>query len=323
MLKSLAAALALLFVVGWQTSFGQACSCAGAPLMGALETAASRAGDWQVGLTYEFSSIGDVYSGTTRFDDDTRRRRIHAGLMEINYGLSGRITVATLFTFMQQERRSEAVIGSGQTLDTRGFGDGLLLLKYNLYPPNINTRRQISVGAGVKMPLGASDLTFNNLLVAADMQPGSGAWDGVLWANASQGLFRDIPVNLSLTTTYRFMGINDRFGLDRESYRFGNEFTLMIGAGIVSDNPLTYTLGFRFRSTAPDKFDGDNVPNSGGKWLNMEPGVNLNILEPVSLRISGQVPVYRNVEGTQLTTSYTLSLSLFYSFVKASPGLKL
>jgi len=43
------------------------------------------------------------------------------------------------------------------------------------------------------------------------------------------------------------------------------------------------------------------------------PGLNLNIYENLGIRGEGELPLYRKLNGTQLTTSYTISFSLFYT----------
>ncbi|UCH65857.1 MAG: hypothetical protein JSW63_01610, partial [Ignavibacterium sp.] len=67
---------------------GQACCSAGSPLVGSLAIASSADGNLQVGITYEFNSLQDVYSGTERLDDDLRERNVNSFILEANYGLS-------------------------------------------------------------------------------------------------------------------------------------------------------------------------------------------------------------------------------------------
>ncbi len=43
------------------------------------------------------------------------------------------------------------------------------------------------------------------------------------------------------------------------------------------------------------------------------PGVNGKISDHFTARLSGQIPLYRDLTGTQLTTTYTASIGLFYS----------
>ncbi|MBD3219503.1 MAG: hypothetical protein GF310_14630 [candidate division Zixibacteria bacterium] len=293
----------------------QACSCGGAPLMGSLDLPSTPAGSWQFALTYEFNSIDDVYFGSDEIDSDERERSVHSGVLEIGYGITERISVSTMITFLQQERNSGLAGGTGESLQTRGIGDGIIMLKYDLILLSILSQTQLSVGGGVKLPLGQSDIKSNGFLLAADMQPGTGSWDGVLWGYAYQGLERSSKLGLFASTLFRFNGSNARFGPQNQGYKFGNELIFKSGANWSPLSLMDYTLALRYRSVRADKFSGVDVPNSGGKWLDLEPGVNFSLSNALRLRASGRIPVYRELEGTQLTTSYTLSLTLFYSIL--------
>lgn len=142
----------------------QACSCGGAPLLSSLEVPSTPAGVWHFGLTYEFSSITDVFSGSDKLDDDVRSRRVQSGLFEINYGLTERFSISALFTMLEQERKTRSNFVTSEIVRTRGIGDGLFLLKYAVLPQSIQNRRQLSIGGGVKVPVGQSDITNNNFL---------------------------------------------------------------------------------------------------------------------------------------------------------------
>lgn len=292
----------------------QACSCGGAPLTNSLELPTSPIGVWQFGITYQYNSISDVVEGSDRLDDDTRTRSVHAGLMEISYGLTNRFTVSGVFTLLQQERTSQAGDGAGEFLRTRGIGDALFLLKYSLVPYSVQTQRQVAVGGGVKAPFGESSLRSNNILIAADMQPGSGAWDAVLWAYFSQGLYRHLPVGVTAAASYRFTGANDRFGPSSESYNFGDELVATLSANYRLFAKTDLIAGLRYRSLTADQFADQELPNSGGRWLNLTPGLSYEVSNSVFARVAGELPLYRKLDGIQLTTDYSLSLALFFKF---------
>ena len=300
----------------------QACSCGGAPLLSSLEVPSTPAGVWHFGLTYEFSSITNVYSGSDKLDDDVRSRRVQSGLFEINYGLTERFSIAGLFTLLEQERKTTSNFVTSEIVRTRGIGDGLFLLKYAVLPQSIRNRRQLSIGGGVKVPVGQSDIKRNNILLAADMQPGTGAWDFVLWGHAQQGLFTKFPITVYSTFSYRLNGTNDRFGQSSLGYKFGNELVTSLAVNFNHMTGINYNLGLRYRSTTADAFDNNDVNNSGGKWLNFVPGLNLNVYEKFGVRGEGELPLYRKLNGTQLTTSYTVSFSLFYTIAPPEKDIK-
>jgi len=304
----------ILFLFIAEESFPQACCSAGSPLLGSLDVSNASEGELQVGLTYELNSLQDVYAGTVRLDDDLRERRVNSFLFEVNYGLTGRISLTALFTFINQSRSIYSVGDLSSKLNTGGLSDGIILVKYNFIPLSLLNQIELTLGIGAKLPIGNSSLRSDGILVPADMQPGTGAWDGVLWGYFSKGFVPALPLNVFLNVSYRLNGTNNRFGESfQQGYTFGNELFVNLGAGYRTDTFFDFTLMLRFRNTTPDKFDGGQLPNTGGNWLYFVPGVNGKISDNFTARLSGQIPLYRNLNGTQLTTTYSASIGLFYS----------
>jgi hypothetical protein len=306
----------LLLLVGGCTANirAQACCSAGTPLLSSLELPATDRGTLQFGFTYEYNALRDVLSGSSRLHDDSRQRSTHSLLLETSYGLTSSLSASVLLTVVQQERRIQSVVDGGDSfVKTRGVGDAIILVKYRLIRANVVNQLDASIGAGIKVPLGRSHLTINGILLPADMQPGTGAWDGVLWGYLSQGFIPTLPLNLFLSASYRYTGSNARYGSNQEGYTFGNELVANLGVGFRTDTELDFSLAMRFRITTSDWFAGENIPNTGGQWVYAIPGVNVKVLDNLTVRASGQIPVYRNLDGTQLTTSYTASVTRFYA----------
>lgn len=51
-------------------------------------------------------------------------------------------------------------------------------------------------------------------------------------------------------------------------------------------------------------------PSSGGQWVYTTPGVNIHFMNGISFRLSSEWPLYRKLEGTQLTTGYKFTAAL-------------
>ncbi len=294
--------------------FPQACCSAGSPLLGSLDIASSGDGELQIGITYELNSLQDVYAGTVRLDDDLRERTVNSFILEANYGLSKRISLSALFTFVNQNRNTSTYGNISSRLNTSGLSDGIVLVKYNIIPLTLIEQIEFTLGAGLKLPIGNATLRSDGILIPADMQLGTGSWDGVLWGYFSKGFVPVIPINIFANVSYRLNGTNNRFGDSfQQGYAFGNELFINLGAGYRTDTFFDFTLMFRFRNTEPDIFDEGVLPNTGGSWLYFVPGINGKISDRLTARLSGQIPLYRDLTGTQLTTTYTASLGLFYN----------
>ncbi len=310
-MKSILAAVFILF--GYIETFSQACCSAGTPMLGSLETSTTIQNNFQLNLSYDYNTLQSVYEGSKKIDDNTRERITNSMLLETTYGLTDKLTLTGLFSFINQRRIISSSTGSENLLSSSGIGDALILIKYEIISQNLLNQRQLAVGFGPKIPTGASDVTQNGILLPADMQPGSGSWDFVFWSYYSEGFMPDLPLNIFISASYKLNTSNNRFANSDAGYKFGNEFVSSIGAGYRTDTMFDYSLSLRFRTTAADQFSNESVPNTGGIWLYAVPGLNIKLMDNLITRFTGQFPIYRNLEGTQLTTTYTLSASLFYN----------
>ena len=309
--------LPLILLMGFiQDGDAQTCCSAGAPILSALEVNTTAAGQWQIGFQYDYNDIRDVYSQSTKIEG-LRRRVTQTGLLDVSFGLNTHWAFTALFSWVQHHRRlnRKNINGSIEGLSVRGSGDVLLMTKYTILPLDIINQRQLAVGLGVKIPLGKSDLRQNDILLSADMQPGTGSWDYAGWLFFSQGFRGAVPFVLFLNTSFRLNGTNNRFQVDDarfNSYRFGNVLSVTAGAAYNASELVDISLRLQVRKTVRDEFAGSAIPNTGGTWVYASPGINFNI-KPFTWRASVRLPLYRQLNEIQLSTSYVVSTGLIYT----------
>jgi hypothetical protein len=307
--------LLIMFTVPFRVS-AQACCSGGIPLGGSLGLGAADSKSLQVLLTYDHNIINDLVSFLELLDDQTRSRSTHSSLLEINYGLNRRLSVAGVFSYIRQSRSIEAFGGHKDITSTQGLGDVVFLLKYRLTNPEKDSNIDLIIGGGPKFPTAKTNFTNNQgLLLSADMQPGSGSIDGIFWAYFFKGQFLNNPnLGLASVATYRYSGENKNY-FNTQTYRFGNELQLNIGLNynLFIKKPVDVFTFFRYRLQSEDLVDGGVFPSSGGEWVYAIPGVNINFSPWITTRISGDFPVYRKLEGTQLTTSYKLTIAFQFN----------
>jgi hypothetical protein len=309
MIKHLVAAFVGIAILLPSIAYPQTCSCAGPPLLSTIEFHSTPKGTWKFGLTHEYNSQAKLITGNEILDDDTRTRSTRTLLVEISRGLTGRLSFTSVLSLVQKSRVIRvSVIGQDKLL-TRGLGDGIFLMKYSIIPWDVFTGRQLEFGLGLKAPLGSSSLDLNDIRVATDMQPGTGSWDGIFWGNFVHRMSRDSDASLNVNASYNLTGEGD-FG-----YEFGDDFTANLGILYNADNKAILSGGIRFRKTWADRQNASfEVPNTGGRWLFLAAGLSADFKNHFTWRLSGQLPIYHNLEGTQLSTSYVYSMSIFYTW---------
>ncbi len=308
-------ALAVAMLMFPFISIGQACCSGGVPLGGSLGLGTAAKRSLQVLVTYDYNNLSDLMDGSEYLGDNTRQRVTQSALLEINYGLSERWGIAGVLPYIRQERIIKSSVNPDDFSKAQGMGDALLLLKYRLLNSEFPSQWEWVAGAGPKLPSGRTDHTGNNgFVLAADMQAGSGSFDGILWSYLQRSRFLTNNLSVAGVTMYRYSGNHKRYNRS-QTYRFGNEFQASLGLNysVFAYWPVTFFNFLRYRSQTPDLTDGAVFPGSGGKWIYTIPGVNIDFSKSHSLRLSVDIPLYRKLDGTQLTTSWKFTAALLFN----------
>jgi hypothetical protein len=297
-------------------AYGQACCSGGVPVGGTLGLGTADAKSIQVLVTYDNNIIHDLMDRRTLLRDETRERQTRSIITEVNYGLSDSWAITAFIPYVRQERSIRGFDGTREFTKAAGLGDIILLLKYRVLNPDKHPDWHWVVGAGPKLPTGRSDLKNpNQLTMVADMQPGSGSLDGFLWTYLQKSKILGVN-NLSLLSviTFRKSGANNSYNVVQR-YKFGDDFQINLGLNynFFLKWPVDVFYFTRYRSQTVDLIDENIFPGSGGKWVYGIPGFNWNIGQQVAIRGAVELPLYRDLLGTQLTTTYRYTISLFFN----------
>ncbi|MCG2589251.1 hypothetical protein [Rhodohalobacter sulfatireducens] len=322
----LTAIIAIFLWVGdgilMRTLSAQTCSCAGAPLVGAQSLGSIEQGNLVLGFTTHFNNIDKLYAGSDELKNRSADRSTFTNLLEANYGITNRLSFTGTFSYVTKERVTGLQNSTtSQTLQTAGVGDALVMLKYNLIKQTLWKPYQFIVGAGSKIPIGSFSETLNGIQLNADMQPGTGSWDYTGWTFLSY-TFRAQNITLFTVNAFSKTTSAQRFNKN-DNFEFGNELNSLLGATGPLFNRFSFNLRLKYRTAGSDLRNGVNLPSTGGEWLNFEPGIGTQLTDRLSMQVSGEIPIYRNVNGTQPSTTYILSASLFFSLNKNEGGFNL
>lgn len=296
--------IAFLFVIigGFSNQSLAQCCSGGAPMSGNLGMPSADARTLQLAINYDFNKLSRYQVGRDKLTSTEFSRETNSVLFEVGYSFTQRWSADVFLTWISQKRASN-------NQRTSGIGDATILLKYKILS-------SLNVGLGIKAPLGASDFSSGGVGFPLDLQPGTGAWDQIFWANWT------VPVELirksttfSMTSTFRLTGNNGSFF--NSSYEVGNEFILNAALSdrfVVGTLIFDPSLGVNYRRQGQDTpFQFDN-PNSGGDFVFINPGIAYQITPDFSFQVNAAIPVYRNVGGLQVAPSYRLNTGIFYRF---------
>ncbi|SDF20035.1 hypothetical protein SAMN05421636_11814 [Pricia antarctica] len=303
----------LLILIFTFNGFSQTCCSGGVPLSNNLGLPNEGKGVFVMGLNYDYNNLNTLNAGTEKLDDDSRQRITNSILLNFGYSFTDRLAVETLFTWVNQTR-TITQFGNENFTETSGIGDAVLLVKYSL-PDVLGKGSVLNLGVGTKAPLGKSDIiTDQGIQLTADLQPGSGAWDGLGWLSVSKGLGFRPSATLSASATYRGTGVNSSYLNNTATYEFGNEVQANLGYTdqiFLFGTIINPALIFKYRKAFEDKIDDVGIPNTGGEWVFVRPELGAQLSPQMGILTRVELPLYSNVVGTQLTPTFRFTVGIY------------
>lgn len=309
------------FIFSFQISNSQTCCSGGVPLSNNLGLSNEGKGSLQIGINYDYNNLNTLNAGSSKLEDKSRQRITNSVLANVAYSFSDKFSLETLFTWVNQTR-TITQFGNENFTETIGLGDAVLLLKY-AFPNLFKNNTILNIGLGSKLPLGKSDIVSDRgIQLTADLQPGSGAFDGIGWISLSKRLDFRPTATLSSSVTYRFTGVNNSYLNNTSTYEFGNVVQANISyvdEFLLLKKIVNPGLVIKYRKSTVDKIDDSSIPNTGGEWVFTRAEININLSENLSFINKLEVPIYSYVDGTQLTPTSRFTTGFIYRFHKKQP----
>ena len=288
----------------------QACCSVGTSVSGGAERGVINYKNLSIALSFQNNVLDDTYNGSENIDDPLNRKsNVTDIFLELEYGVTESVSILIAGGYTSKSRTTNFIDSETNTIEEitfsgRGFSDVVIIGKYEILKPNILSPLSISLGGGAKLPTGSYQLEENGTRLSIDLQPGSGATDLLLWAHTNY----NIPLaslGFNLNALYRYTGTN------LDAYRYGDEFLATINSTYAVVEFLAINLQFKGRFAAKDYWNNRFLPSTGGTYFDLSPSI-IYTESSFNLRILYQLPLYRDVEGIQLTVSEKLLAEFRY-----------
>ncbi len=195
----------------------------------------------------------------------------------------------------------------GESGSEFGLGDLSLWLRYGVAFGGVRKPLRLGVAIGAFFPTGGtvqSDIPSNPNFVSGTMDP-------LLSLDASYEINSMVSV---FTRVFTRMPSYE----NTDGYQAGASFVYMGGLQFRLFESLMPSIALTGLNRIGDQQDGATVPDSGGDWIYLTPGLAYaftgEMLRGLSLYASAQIPVYQFLNGTQLAEDFNLTLGLAYGF---------
>ena len=293
--------------------YSQTCCSGGVPLSNNLGLPNLGKGTFQVALNYDYNNLNTLKAGNKVLDDSSRLRITHSILTNLNYSITDKFSLETQISWVNQ-RRKISQFNKVDLEETSGIGDAVILAKY-AFSNLIGDNSVLNTGLGVKVPIGSTNNKSKiGILLNADLQPGSGAWDYIFWSSFAKNFNFRPSATFLVKLSYRLPGKNNSYLID-SSYQFGEEFQYYMGVSDVFymlNTLINPSLLVKYRSANKDKINDFDLGNTGGKWLIIIPNISIKISQSLNFISSLELPIISNVTGTQLTPTYRITTGLLF-----------
>ena len=297
---------------------------AGNPIAGGVATGVLQKGQIEVSTNYQYSSSNKFFAGNrdtiALFDKLTNSY----SFSRVDYGISDRLTISVASGYYLN--RSLIELGQTDTVSSKGFGDLILFPRVDIYNTrNDNSKTEITLGLGVKMPVGSHDdsnLVFSHPLIGdiyniapPNIQTTNGSLDIMLYSF----LYHAYPKrNLRFFANTLYV----RKGFNSLGQKFGDYASL----GLFASKTLFMRLGFTFQLKGEligsikaakniDLLASYNIDpgSTASRRIFFIPQVSYNY-KSLTFFITSEVPLYQNLMGLQIGSQFHINTGLTYRF---------
>ncbi len=212
-----------------------------------------------------------------------------------------------------------------------GIGDLKLLANYQGLLPTHNLGLQV----GVKLPTGhyggpnadhsgivghrptafdsgplAQNASPDNLLDTS-LQLGTGSTDMIIGAY----YYQPVSQNFDAFVNGQFQAaLKQKLDQSGQDYRPGNQMTISVGLRYEASPDIVPQLQVNLSRKSHDQGALADTGNTEGTVAYLSPGVSMSVLKNLQLYGFVQLPVYRKLEGYQVSPRWTASAGVSYAF---------
>ena len=294
------------------TISAQTCCTAGAPVSSFYGVQTGVKNSWAFNLAYEYKAINLLIDENTQLVNDPRTRSGQSLSAKVDYILNKKWSFSASVPLIFQSRKT--VSARERSI---GIGDLLLVSQYQLFNKNDFSFR---LSGGLKLPIGQqSHQNADAIFLSPDMQSGSGSVDWIAQVTGVKEHFIVPFLTTSVEVSYRDNGINSSFGKTPDfggrRFGFGDQWVAMLTFNyqwITSLGNFVPDLNLRYRNLTRNVEQTTVAPNSGGSWLSLPLGIAFQPDPQKSMRIYAEFPLSQDLNGLQITTSFTACLQFRY-----------
>ncbi len=247
----------------------------------------------------------------TDLDKGDRDLTVQLVTTRVVFGLNENTTLALTIPYVSKRLEgTNPVSGTRETLNSDGLGDVPITGKYRFFQETgLGETTEAAAIFGLKLPTGRTNVSDGGMRLPQPLQPGSGSLDAILG-----GAFTRVDGRWLLNSD-----LLGKFNSEADDYRFGNTYRFDVGGQFrlypgryTSFDQTTVNLIAELNTiyAEHDSFQGSTRPDTGGLKMFATPGLQVIVSESTLFEGAVQLPVYRNLHGSQLEENFRIIFGL-------------
>lgn len=251
---------------------------------------------------------GDPASGTVARDSSARTTPF-----SVVYGLGRRVSVIGIVPIVDRTFTRTTAAGAERLAGGTGIGDVTFLAKWRAYKRDRGRGSlRLALQGGIKVPTGSNDLRdAAGDLLPPDLQRGTGSWDPTAdvilsYVNPAGRWFLSAATGGTIATTA------DGF---RAGHQLAYDAMLKRRVSPLGSRDVFLLLELNGRWRGHARADGVEIEGSGGNLVYLSPGVQVLVRPNIVAEAGVQLPVLRDLNGTQLGPDVNALVGIRYIIV--------
>ena len=226
---------------------------------------------------------------------------LRAGLFE---NMDARLVIPYLHKEMQRKSFKKNFVNTNE-----GLGDLKLIGRYSLLSQRKKDPLNLAVGLGLKIPTGKTDReNSDGDCLPGYLQPGSGSWDPIFEVGAHKVFGR------SMISSHLMYQLSTEGKLGEQKFEKPDVFSYNAAYIYALTKVLDAQIELNGKVKGKAKLEGISQDNTGGHMVHLTPGLHIKFYRGMHFGASISLPVYRNLNGTQLSEEYSVLTKLAITF---------
>jgi hypothetical protein len=296
--------LFLFLITGLSNTAHAQCCAAGNPDSDDNLTEGGGKNRLLIALGYKYSYSDQYYLGTEHNDFDyVRYSDYDFSSLTFTYGITDKLKLTSDIGYFFSKAQ---VSDYRAEKNAYGLGDGSLTAVYNLYKTKKHSFSFVPI-VKVTFPIGQFDQKDGIVVLPIDLQPSAGFY------RYSGGLMvlKKFEGTKFSSNFLANMEASQRIDTERTNYKYGNLYNISLAGKYTLNKSVGFKLQSRYQiRNRASNANKELINATGGHVVFLSPQVSCTLFKTWRLGAIYDYPIYKNMNGRQLTNKYMVSVKL-------------